>query len=386
MIIDKSFKISFSSIKNYLAIFFICGWLLPKIAIGGFNIGVQEIAALSLISFKYKINRNILRFFIADLFFAGFFLFIGIFYLINNDLEGLLIGVRTLLFVLAVLSFTSFDYINIQKLMKSVVSINFIFILYSVSRILLNILVNPFDILNFFYGSDSYRIRSPFEPEGAASSQVPIGYLLALILCIPSVMNSKLKKIVFILGAVGTTSRAAILSIVLVYMKKVNFKKISAVFAILFIILLGYIVFLKSFTANDGELDGSADKRLELYSNSINVVFDNPKSLFLGFGLSTKSLTVATGEGFYESFLLNSFMQGGGILLIMSIWILVKSFYYDFKYKIYTISFVVFLGNAIGGSNYFSMFAYPLMGLIVCLAFKEQNIILDEKNTPLNNI
>jgi hypothetical protein len=52
----------------------------------------------------------------------------------------------------------------------------------------------------------------------------------------------------------------------------------------------------------------------------------------------------------------------------------------------YSISIVILLGNAIGGSNYFSMFAYPLMGLIISLALKKQNLLSLEKNTTPNNI
>ncbi|MFV7234929.1 hypothetical protein [Flavobacterium sp. ZB4R12] len=383
---NEHFSISLEGVKNFISISFICGWLLPKISVGGFNVGIQEIAALLLICYRYKINRIILRIFFADLFFAFFLFFLGIFYLIKNDIEGFLIGGRTLLFVVAALSFTGFEYFQMQKILKVVIILYLTFFFLSITRIILNILVNPFDIINFFYGSDSYRIRSPFEPEGAASSQVPIGYMLALILCIPSVMGSNYKKIVFMLSAIGTTSRASILSIVIVYAKKINVKKISAIFAIILLILLSYIVFLKSFTANEGELDGSAGKRLILYSNSVQIMLENPESFFLGFGLSSASLSAATGEGFYESFIVNSFMQGGLILLLGSIWILIKSIYYDYKYKIYSISIVILLGNAIGGSNYFSMFAYPLMVLIISFAIKKQNKLSIEKNTALNNI
>ena len=378
--------VSLSKIKLFLAFFFIIGWLFPKISVGGFNLGIQDVTAIFLICFGYKINSRIYRFFIADLFFAIVLFIVGFFYLFNNDFEGFLIGSRTLLFVIAVVGFTGFEYNKLQYLMKVVTFVYFVFIFFAVLRIIINMIIKPFDIINFFYGSDSYRVRSPFEPEGAASSQVPIGYMLALLLCVPTIVHSKFKKIIFLIGAIGTTSRASILSVVLVYVKKVNFRKLSALFAILILVLLGYIAFLKSFTLNEGELDGSAGKRLELYANSIKIMVDNPSSFLFGFGLSTKSLAAATGEGFYESFIVNSFMQGGLLLLLLSIWILLKSIYFDYKYKIHSISIVILLGNAIGGSNYFSMFAYPLMGLIVCLAFKNQNILLNEKNTPLNNI
>ena len=371
--------------KKYLAIIFICGWLSPKIFIGGFNVGVQDISAILLLVFNYKINKKIVKIFYADLVFAFILFFLGFFYLSKLDIEGFLIGCRTLLFVFAVLSFTSFSYHHLHYILKVVLFIIFTFVSVSVIRIILNLLFNPFDAINFFYGSDSFRVKSPFEPEGAASSQVPVGYMIALILCLPTVLKSKYKRTIFMLGAIGTTSRASILSIAVVYFRNINYKKISIFFSLLILTLLLYLIFLKSFLSNDGQLDGSASKRLELYSNSISIMFSNPSSLFIGFGLSSKLLEAGTGEGFYESFVINSFMQGGVIMLLCSLWILIKSFYYDFRYNIFSISIVIFFGNIIGGSNYFSMFAYPLMGLIISLAVKKQNNISFE-NSASNDI
>jgi hypothetical protein len=143
---------------------------------------------------------------------------------------------------------------------------------------------------------------------------------------------------------------------------------------------------LKSFTSNQGELDGSASKRLDLYEKSFQLMLENPESLFSGFGISSTALSNATGEGFYESFIFNSFMQGGVFLLLSSLSILISIIYYDFKYKLYFISIVVLLGNAVGGSNYFSMYAYPLMALIIIFAVKKQNSLSIEKNSTLNNL
>lgn len=374
----RRFVVNEMSIKLVLSLMFICGWLLPKIKIGGFNLGLQEFAAILMILYRYRIKSYILRIFRADLYFSLFLFGFGIFYFVKiGDLEGILMGVRTMLFVFASLSFSAFSKADLNKLIKRVSTVYLVFVIWSVTRILFNILVNSFDMLNFFYGSDSYRVRSPFE-NGGASSQVPIGYMLALLLCLPSVAKSRFKKIAFMLGAFGTTSRASILSIAIVYARKIDFRKIGGIISIsLLVSLLAYAAYLKSFSMSGGELDGSANKRLELYFNSIGLMFRNPESLLIGFGVSTNVLASATGEGFYESFIVNSLMQGGLFLFIISIWILVKTFYYDFKYRMYSISIVVFFGNAVGGSNYFSMFAYPLMALIISIAMSK--IIADDK-------
>jgi hypothetical protein len=229
-----------------------------------------------------------------------------------------------------------------------------------------------------FYGSDSYRVRAPFE-NGGASSQVPIGYMIAMLITIPPLyLNSWLKKIFFILGAVGTTSRASIAAICLTLLRKINFKKIISYFVVVIVFGLLFIFYLKSFSHSDsGELDGSANKRIELYTYSVQLIKNNPTALLYGFGIGSNSLESKTGESFFESFFVNSFMQGGILLLVISIWIIIKSIYYDYKKKLNSISFVLIFGNLVGGSNYFSMYAYPLMVLIIIIAFKSFSITDD---------
>jgi hypothetical protein len=198
--------------------------------------------------------------------------------------------------------------------------------------------------------------------------------MLALASCLPFVFKSTLKKYAFILGIIGTTSRAALISVILVYMRRINLKKVTNIISLAVLFLMLSIVYLKSFSANDGELDGSANKRLTLYKSSVDLLLTNPASMLVGFGLSTNTLASKTGEGFYESFIVNSLMQGGLFLFLTSIWIIIKSFYYDYEYKLFSISIVIFFGNALGGGNYFSMFAYPIMVLILLLGFNQSTI------------
>ena len=101
------------------------------------------------------------------------------------------------IYLLATKTITGIDFKQLDKIIKVVIYINLTFIFISLIKIILYLLVNPFDLINFLYGSDSLRIKAPFEPEGAASSQVPIGYMLALLLCLPIVINSNFKKIIF---------------------------------------------------------------------------------------------------------------------------------------------------------------------------------------------
>jgi len=371
-------RYSVSKFKMFLYFLFICGWIFPKINIGPYNLGFQEIIAFSLFLVNFRIDKGIFAIFRADILFSMALSFAGLSYFVyNNDLEGLLIGLRTLLFVFASIGISSLSLEKMLMLLKSIIFFIFIFCLFSVTRILLNFYVNSFDIINFFYGSDSYRVRAPFE-NGGASSQVPIGYMLAILLSVPSYLLSKTKMITLILGALGTTSRASLLSIVLIYGKKLNFKKFNSIIIASILSLLILAFFLKSFLQGENyQIDGSANKRLELYSNSINLLYNHPKSFFIGFGLSTNSLILTTGEGFYESFLINSFMQGGILLFIFALWIIIKTMYFDYKYGFFSISIAVLIGNLVGGSNYFSMYAYPLMVLIISFGYKKNILIYD---------
>lgn len=361
-----------NTIKYGLAIVFICGWLLPKLNVGGVNIGIQELVALMLILYNYRISSHAMKVFRADIYFSVAYLLFAILHFIRLlDYEGLLIGVRTMIFLFAGLGLSSFDEQTLKRTIKSVTFINICFLTWSVSRIILHTFSTSFDIINFFYGGDSYRVRAPFE-NGGASSQVPIGYMIALMFCIPVVYFSLLKRVIVIIGAIGTTSRASIISLAIVMGKRLKVASLPGILSLIVVAVLIVTIYLKSFSANEGDIDGSANKRFELYLSSINIMISNPESILIGFGLSTASLENATGEGFYESFLFNSLMQGGLFLFVSSVWILVKTFYYDYKYNLYSASIVVFFGNAIGGSNYFSMYAFPLFMLLVFSALKRK--------------
>ena len=340
--LTTKFRVTEKDVKYILSVVLIIGWLLPKLNVAGVNIGIQELVAVVIIGYKYKISTEAIRIFRADIYFAiAYFLFAVLHFIRLLDVEGLLIGIRTMIFILAGLGMSSFDDQMFKRIIRAVSFIIIGFLIWSISRITLHIFSTSFDLLNFFYGGDSYRVRAPFE-NGGASSQVPIGYMIALLFCFPPVYSSLPKRVIVILGAIGTTSRASIVSLALVMGKRLKVASLTGILSLMVVAALFITIYLKSFSANEGEIDGSANKRFELYFSSTKILFSHPEAIFIGFGLSTTSLEKATGEGFYESFLFNSLMQGGVFLFICSIWILVKTFYYDYKYKFYSASIVVF--------------------------------------------
>lgn len=350
---------------------FVVGWLLPKFSLGGVNIGIQEISSI-LILLTFKMQKIAQRILLWDILYSFAFATIAVGnFILFKDLEALLTGLRTLLFVAVCMNFSALSVKEIVKLKHYVLLVNYLFVTISVFRILFHFIFDGFDALNFFYGADSYRVRAPFE-NGGASSQVPIGYML--VFCFLMMASSEwVKKTITLSGIIATTSRAALLSVVFSVIKGMNFRKAgNLVLAFIILALLGTIVYLKSFMANDGALDGSANKRLELYISAITLMLKSPAAILTGFGVTTKALAEATGEGFYESFLFNSLMQGGVILLALSVGILIKAFYWEKKYGLSGIGIAIFLGNAIGGSNYFSMYAYPLMALWIFSSVKQQ--------------
>jgi len=372
-------KFHTESIKIILFFIYISGWLLPKFTIFNINVGIQEIVGVLILIFFFKVNTGIYKYFIPEIIYSLFLITLSFFYFIyNSDIQGLLIGIRTFLFVLVSLCLSSISLQKLISLLKSIINLYFLFIIVSVLRIILNFYFNSFDLINMFYGSDSYRVRAPFE-NGGASSQVPIGYMIAMLIAIPQLyLGIWTKNIIFILGAVGTTSRASMASICLILFKKIKLKKVLSYFIIVIIFGLLYIFYLKSFSQSDSaELDGSADKRIELYTYSLQLIKNNPSALFYGFGIGSNSLENKTGESFFESFFINSFMQGGILLLVISIWIIIKSTYFNYKINLNSISFVLIIGNLVGGSNYFSMYAYPLMVLIIIIKFKSNSFIDD---------
>jgi hypothetical protein len=316
----SKFNLHTESIKIILFFIFISGWLLPKFTIFNVNVGIQEIVGVLILIFYFKVNTKMFKYFIPEIIYSFVLSALSFFYFFyNNDIQGLLIGIRTFLFVIVSLGITTINLQKLIKLLMAIINLYFLFVVISIIRILSNFYYNSFDLINLFYGSDSYRVRSPFE-NGGASSQVPIGYMIAMLFTIPHIyFNNWIKKLFFIIGSIGTTSRASIFSICIIFLRNINLKKISSYFIILILFGLLYIIYLKSFSHSDSlELDGSSNKRIELYSYSLQLLRNNPTSLIYGFGIGSNSLETKTGESFFESFFVNSFMQGGILLFIIA--------------------------------------------------------------------
>lgn len=369
------------NIKIFFIILYVCGWLFPKLTIGGINLGIQDLACVLLL-LNIKINKNYLNFFFAELLYASVILLFSVFEIINNSsLEGALIAIRIFLFVISGIAISRFQILTIRTALKLIVKIYIIYFLYNLIIILYNIIGGGINLIVFLRGYGDFRIKAPFE--GGGTTTVPIGYMFSILLTLTLVHYNRWINFFFSICALGTASRSAILSVFVTNGLNMNFKRISSwLLAIPFIVLFIGFVLMKSL-GDSGEIDGSSAKRFDLYIYALKLMWHNPIALFTGFGVGPKVLEANIGESFFESLVFNSLIQGGLILFISSIFILIKCVFCDIKYKLNYISIPVLIGNLIGGSNYFSMFAFPLMILIIVYTISSRQDHLSP--SPIND-
>jgi hypothetical protein len=346
-------------IKKSLFLMLHLGWIFPKVNLGFLNLGVQEISALLIIILYLKIEISFLKFFFLEIFYAFVIILIGLGYFIKNqDFYGLFLGVRLMLFTLAILSIDKKSN-YIENILKYCVKFCFVFVLFSILFIALSFGLNGFNIIDFLYGSGYNKIRAPFEGDNAASSQIPIGILLAILSVFPKNLLTGLSRKYFIIGTFLTTSRAAILG----YISAVIFNSKSRFFYKVIIFLSGALfLFVKTFSQGgySNTFDGSSNVRLKLWSHAITFYSEHPYRLLFGNGIGSRSLFENTGFGFYESSIVNSLMQGGVPLMTVVLFIFFRNIVYDRKFKLEGISFLLLFANSLGGDNYFSMYSYPI--------------------------
>lgn len=360
----NGFYINIENIKVFFIVLYVCGWLLPKISLGGLSLGIQDLACLLLL-IRFKIRKDLLSIFYGELAYSIFLVFYSVVELISaGGLDGILISVRVFLFVIAGIGILRYEMETIRKSLRVIMRIYIAYFLYNFLLIIYSLTVGGVSLIVFLRGYGDFRIKAPFE--GGGTTTVPIGYMFSILLTATLVLYGKWTNFFISLCALGTASRSAILSVFIVHGFKMNYKKVSSWFlAVPFVILFAGFVIMKSYSSDSGDIDGSSSKRLDLYSYAISMIWHQPSALLLGFGVSAKALDASIGESFFESMLFNSLMQGGVILLLSSAYILIKSVYYDNFYKLNYISIPILIGNLIGGSNYFSMFAFPLMVVII---------------------
>lgn len=351
------------NIKIFLIVLFVAGWLVPKVSLGA-SVGIQDLASVLLL-INFKIKKDVFHLFYGELVYAILLLFFAVIeFVMYNSLDGFLISVRILLYVLAGISILRYNINIIQKSFRVIVKIYIVYFIYNFLIIIFYVLNGGVSLAVFLLGYGDFRIKAPFE--GGGTTTVPIGYMLSLLLTVTFALYGRLTNIFFSLCALGTASRSAILSVFLILGRQMNFRKISSwLFALPIVILFLGFIYMKSFGSDSGSLDGSSSKRMELYTYALKVIWENPSALLIGVGVSGSVLEARLGESFFESMLFNSLVQGGVLLLLSSVFIIVKSIYYDYRYKLNYLSIPILIGNVIGGSNYFSMFAFPLMVLII---------------------
>lgn len=365
------------NIKKILFLLLHLGWLFPKIDLGILNLGIQEISGVIIIVFFLKIETSFLKIFFLEIAFAFMSLVIGLSYFVfNHDYYGLFLGIRLLVFTLALLSIEK-DCNFIEDILKYCAKVCFLFVLFSIIAIIISFGLGGFNIFDFLYGSGYNKIRAPFEGNNAASSQIPMGILLALLSIFPNHIVGSFQRKVFVIGTFLSTSRAAILGYVSAII--INRNTIF-IYKSLIIIMGASFIYFKTYLQGgySNTLDGSTNLRLELYLHAIKFYSENPVLLLLGNGIGSKSLMENTGYGFYESSIINSLMQGGIILMLLIVFIFIRNLIFDRKYNLGGISILLLAANTVGGDNYFSMYSYPITMTFIIYQIKFSNHTKDK--------
>lgn len=331
-----------------LVLFFLSGWLFPKF----FGVGVTEVSGLLLI-FLYCRNGVITKLQWNQskeiLLFAFYSFLTSTFWILSEDYEGLIRSIRLLGYALMFIMFFRLPINVVQKAFKiydMVLIIYLIFYFYRLSQ--------GITVYNLIYGG--YALMPPVYNLQSASAQIPFSLHLAFY----SILRINRKIYLFsFLGTIFTTTRSTILG----FIPKVLAQKKYFIFAIP--ILAAIIIKSFSFNKSSNILDGSSLKRMEYYNLGIEIATENIQSLFFGNGYGLEFLEKKMGTETFESFFLDSLIQGGIILLILSFMILRRFWILSKILKNKTLFYIVFLSTLVGGNNFFSPYAFPILTILI---------------------
>ena len=329
---------------------FLSGWLFPKY----FGIGVTEVAGLLLI-FLYCRNGVITKFQLNHskeiLLFAFYSFLTSTIWILSDDFEGLIRSMRLLGYAFMFLLFFRLPTKKVQKaiqLYDIILIIYLVFYFYRLSQSL--------TIFNLIYGG--YALKPPVYDLQSASAQIPFSLNLAYYSILR--INHRIHPFSFI-ATIFTTTRSTIIG----FIPKLLSKKRFLIFAIPIFALI--LIKSFSFTKSSKIIDGSSLKRLEYYKLGKEIATENIQTLFLGNGYGLKSLEKKIGHETFESFLIDSLLQGGIILLILSILIIRRFWILSKLLNNKTLFYIIFISALLGGNNLFSPYAFPILTILIPL-------------------
>lgn len=327
---------------------FLSGWLFPKY----FGIGVTEVAGLLLI-FLYCRNGVITKFQLNHskeiLLFAFYSFLTSTIWILSDDFEGLIRSMRLLGYAFMFLLFFRLPTKKVQKAIKLYDIILIIYLLFYFYNISQNI-----TIYNLIYGG--YALKPPIYNLQSASAQIPFSLHLAYYSILR--INQKIHLSSF-LATIFTTTRSTIIGFIPQILSKKRFFILTIpIFAVI-------VIKSFSFTQSSKILDGSSLKRIEYYNLGTEIATENIQSLFLGNGYGLESLDKKVGQDTFESFFLDSLVQGGILLLILSILIIRRFWILSKLLNNKTLFYIIFISALIGGNNLFSPYAFPILTILI---------------------
>lgn len=368
------------------------GFLAPRFELAGTRIALTDLICLLIIGVVawgpttyVHLKLGFRKF---ELFYSGVLLVLGFGYSIAYaDTGSFALSVRILVFCLAGISVAFLSTDHLRRTLKVVTIILLLWFGPAAARVVGSLLSGEISLVQFMWEYDAGRLTAPYEVSGTSS--VPLGYLFAFVflyglyqLDARRSVGALLFTIMGLVLCFLTASRASILSAALVLVvfmvirtQKMGLKGmlVSAALILPIILAIGWSIIEKSLVDGDG-LDSSGMQRLGYYTMSVNNLFSNPISLLAGFGVSDVLLEQRTGVAFYESLLFNSLAQGGVLLLIPSLGLvlspMLQAAAVDSKSarrvlrNLLALGAIVFIGNSIGGANFFSVYAYMYYSLL----------------------
>jgi hypothetical protein len=371
----------------------VIGFLAPRFEILGLRLAYTDLFCLIILSMAiigptdYSIYRSGIR--RVEISYIVILLVLGVYYgLAYSDPASLFIPLRLLVFCVAGATAV---FINKQILNKTLKIITWIIIVAYIPdsvNALYSLISGKITLFDFMWNYDAGRLTAHYEGAEGTSS-VPIGYLFSFIFLYNYSKYSENRSVKwFVLSLISitmcilTASRSSILScittiIIMQFGRKskatIKERIIKIFLLLLMVYYLGDLLLSKSLI--DGSLDGSSSQRLSYYTKAYDDFLSQPKIFLLGNGISDSLLFNQTGIAFYESLLFNSMAQGGFFLFISSLTLLISPLFYVYRFRnilldcekrsIISICLIVIVGNALGGANYFSFYAYLYYRLLL---------------------
>ncbi|MCA3255323.1 MAG: hypothetical protein INF91_06885 [Alphaproteobacteria bacterium] len=369
-----------------------CGFLLPKVPLGGFEAGLTELMAVALagLGLIVPVDRAALveavRSRLTELVYAIAFVLLAVVHgAFGSDPASIALAVRVFMFVLAGIILSTIDFNDARRGMMALSVIILAFYTPTMVSTVWRLGTGELGLAKFLWDYDAGRIVAPHE--SGRTSSVPLGYLMS-ILFLFFCLELRRKRSLVIAGLVIvsftavllTASRAALLGGVATLMLYglPSIWQASKPFVRFLTVLIGgsfsvaalAIVYAK--TLIDGALDGSGQQRLDYYSNALTNVVSDPLRFMVGFGISDAQLNARTGIAFYESLLFNSLVQGGVIFAVLSFVMIASPLLLalgrgksvDQRLAALALAATVGVGNLIGGANFFSVYAFFAYSLL----------------------